>query len=114
SATKVNFTDSIGDKLTIYQKAYGEAINGLGNISIFDSCLNQLYHRFRMTCKENEGFQDSQRKPIKLEITKLSAEIVKREALLTIKDDKIDFYKNRINELDNDIDQVQVQPKKYG
>ncbi|MGB6035006.1 MAG: ABC transporter permease [Cryomorphaceae bacterium] len=110
----VNFSKLIGDRMTIYQKGFGDAKNAVGALTIFENCLSQLYQQFRAMVRDDEKYQDDQKQPIRDEIVRVEAEIEKREALIAIKENKIDEHKEKVKQLEYDIDQVPVNPQKYG
>jgi hypothetical protein len=110
----VNFSQIIGDRLTIFQKGFGDAVNAIGDLTIFENCLNQLYQSFKSMVKNDEEYQYQQKKPIRDEIARIEGDIAKKEALLSIKDRKIDEHKEKIRNIEHDIEQVQVEPRKYG
>jgi hypothetical protein len=110
----VNFSKIIGDRLTIYQKGFGDAKNAVGALTIFENCLSQLYQQFRSMVRDDEKYQNTQKQPIRDEIARVDAEIGKREALIEIKENKIEEHKEKVQQLEYDIDQVPVSPQKYG
>jgi hypothetical protein len=110
----INFSEVIGDRLTIFQKGYGDAKNALGDLTIFENCLNQLYQQFNSMVRDDEKYQDAQKQPIHDEIVRVEAEIEKREALLEIKENKIEEHKEKVKQLEYDIDQVPINPEKFG
>jgi hypothetical protein len=110
----VNFSKIIGDRLTIYQKGFGDAKNAVGALTIFENCLSQLYQQFRSMVRDDEKYQDAQKQPIRDEIARVDAEIGKREALIEIKENKINEHKERVKQLGLEIDEVPMNPQKFG
>lgn len=109
-----NFSKLVGDRLTVYQKGYGDAKNALGDLTIFENCLGQLYQKFNSMIRDDVKYQNAQKQPIQNEVVRVEADIEKREALLEIKEAKIDEHKEKIKQLDYNIDQAPVNPRKYG
>ncbi len=110
----INYSQVIGERMTIFQKGHGDAVSALGEVHIFKECLQDLYQKFKAAVRGDEKYQDEQKQPIRIKISSLEADIEKRNALLSIKKDKIENHKEAITKIDNDISQVKVDPMRYG
>jgi hypothetical protein len=100
--------------LTMYQKGYGDSKNAHGNSSIYKSCLESIFQDFKQKCRSNEEQQHKLRTPFIEDKKRKETELHKRETALSIKIERREKHKNKIEQINNDIPKVKLDPGKFG
>lgn len=102
------------DKHTYYDGGYQAAITAHGASTIFKTCLNDIYEKFKEKCREDEKEQKRLNAPYEEEKERQKSALNGRVTLKTIKEENKEEIQNRINKIDSDISNVKNAPEEYG
>ena len=123
-------------KPTYYDSGYQNSIQANGNSYIFQTCLEEIYEKFKEACRKNESEQEKLNAPYRRQKGEEEAKLKSREALQIVKEDKkealqeerlkkkedlqtaqkkkTDELQQKINVLDRDMSKAPNDPEKYG
>lgn len=102
------------EKSTYYDSGYNSAKMANGSSTIFKSCLDDIYQKFKDRCSEDVKEQQKLNAPYVEEKEKQKSALKSRETLKSLKEDAIEEIKNDIKKIDDDIANVKHEPDKYG
>jgi len=101
-------------QLTFFQKGFGDSKNANGNFLIFKASLENIFQDFKQKCRNDETEQKKLNTPIIEEKVRQESELNKRNTAKLIKIEQNDNLDKDIQEIENDIAHVKVDPEKYG
>ena len=100
-------------KKTYYQLGFTDSTNALGNTTLLDICLQDIYAKFQNEVEKDKEKQERLKEPYRKEKSELETTVKTNTVVLDIEKEEEEICKQKIGDLKNKIADIRANPEKY-